>query len=65
MRTRVAIACCVLALLSGPAVRTVAQSADAIDAPRISQRDFKKLIAGEALPKLAKRERAQYSVLQE
>jgi quinol monooxygenase YgiN len=26
---------------------------------------FKKLVAGEALPKLAKRERAQYSVLQE
>lgn len=45
MRTRLTIACCLLTLLSGPAVRIVAQSADAIDAPRISQQDFKKLIA--------------------
>jgi rhodanese-related sulfurtransferase len=44
MRIQLAIACALLALLSGP-VRTVAQNADAIDAPRISQRDFKKLIA--------------------
>jgi predicted sulfurtransferase len=44
MRTRLAIALPLLALLSGP-VRIVAQSADAIDAPRISQRDFKKLVA--------------------
>ena len=44
MRTRLAIACALLALLSLSA-RTVAQNADAIDAPRISQRDFKKLIA--------------------
>jgi rhodanese-related sulfurtransferase len=45
MRTRLAIACCLLALLSVPAPRIAAQSADAIDAPRISQRDFKRLIA--------------------
>jgi rhodanese-related sulfurtransferase len=44
MRTRLAIACSLLTLLTGHA-RIVAQSADAIDAPRISQRDFKKLIA--------------------
>lgn len=44
MRTRLPIACALLALLCGPA-RIVAQSADAIDAPRISQRDFKKLVA--------------------
>ena len=45
MRIRLTIACALLALLSGRAARIVAQSADAIDAPRISQRDFKRLIA--------------------
>ena len=44
MRIQLAIGCALLTLLSGPA-RTAAQNADAIDAPRISQRDFKKLIA--------------------
>ncbi len=44
MRIQLAIGCALLTLLSG-SVRTVAQNADAIDAPRISQRDFKKLIA--------------------
>src|SRR2546427_5457662 len=46
MRIRTAIAC--LFLLVAPAPRpasSVAQSADAIDAPRISQEDFKKLLA--------------------
>ena len=46
MRIRTAIAC--LFLLVAPALRPasgVAQSADAIDAPRISQQEFKKLIA--------------------
>jgi predicted sulfurtransferase len=42
MRTRLAIVCCLLAWLPR---WTVAQSADAIDAPRISQQDFRKLIA--------------------
>jgi rhodanese-related sulfurtransferase len=42
MRTRLAIACGLLTLLPG---RILSQSADAIDAPRISQQDFKKLIA--------------------
>lgn len=45
MRTRLAIACCLLSLLPGRTVRIEAQSADAGDAPRISQQDFKKLIA--------------------
>src|SRR5712691_12119788 len=46
MRIRTAIAC--LFLLVAPALRPagpVAQSADAIDAPRISMQDFKKLVA--------------------
>jgi rhodanese-related sulfurtransferase len=46
MRIRTAIACLVLLVVS--ALRPaggVAQGADAIDAPRISQQDFKKLIA--------------------
>lgn len=45
MRTRLTIACCLLALLPGRTVRVEAQSADAVDAPRISQQDFKTLIA--------------------
>jgi predicted sulfurtransferase len=48
MRIPLAIACALLALLFGP-VRTVVQNADAIDAPRISQRDFKKLIAAKSV----------------
>ena len=42
MRTPLAIACLLLALLPSA---SRAQSADAIDAPRISQQDFKKLVA--------------------
>jgi rhodanese-related sulfurtransferase len=43
MRRRLAIASLLLSLL--PAVALHAQSADAIDAPRITQQAFKKLIA--------------------
>ena len=48
MRTRLVRACLLLALLPAGLSRATeggAQSADAIDAPRISQQDFKKLIA--------------------
>src|SRR5829696_7758621 len=44
MRTRIASACLLLALTMVPA-GTVAQSPDAIDAPRIDQSEFKKLVA--------------------
>jgi len=45
MRTPAAIAAVVLGVLALVPAGSRAQSADAIDAPRISQQDFKKLIA--------------------
>jgi rhodanese-related sulfurtransferase len=46
MRIPIAIACAVLLVVSAPLpAGSAAQSADAIDAPRISQQDFKKLVA--------------------
>jgi predicted sulfurtransferase len=45
MRIRLLSACCLLGLLTLFPVGTVAQSPDAIDAPRIDQSEFKKLIA--------------------
>jgi rhodanese-related sulfurtransferase len=45
MRTLSAIACCLLALFPVLSVRTAAQGADTSDASRISQEDFKKLVA--------------------
>jgi predicted sulfurtransferase len=45
MRIRMASACFLLALLTVFSARSVAQSPNAIDAPRIDQADFKQLIA--------------------
>src|SRR3954454_7584209 len=45
MRMRMAFVCLVLALTLPVARRSAAQGADAIDAPRISMQDFKKLVA--------------------
>jgi len=45
MRMRMAFVCLVLALTLPVARRSAAQGADAIDAPRISQAEFKKLVA--------------------
>jgi predicted sulfurtransferase len=45
MGIRFAGVCLTLALLSSSASAVLAQGADAIDAPRISMQDFKKLIA--------------------
>src|SRR5215216_3275728 len=45
MRTRTASGCLLLALAGMFAPRTIAQGPDAIDAPRINQSEFKKLIA--------------------
>ena len=50
MRTRLAIGCVLLALLPAGALgvaRIGAQDADTIDAPRISQQEFKKLVAAQ------------------
>jgi rhodanese-related sulfurtransferase len=45
MRTRIAFACCVIALVAAFQAGSTAQSADAIDAPRIDQSELKKLVA--------------------
>jgi rhodanese-related sulfurtransferase len=45
MRTRLAIACVIVALLPGGPSRAASTQPDAIDAPRISMEAFKKLFA--------------------